>query len=66
MKCAGCGQEVVLHRGGHWAVEKVVEGHEHYSFCCRTEIEGRPPVLIKASYHYVEGEEQRHWVLQRP
>lgn len=63
MNCADCGKEVVLHKRGRWAVELVQEttkgDHGAYSFCCRTVIVGTN--LIRADYHYVAGEVQRHW-----
>jgi hypothetical protein len=56
VNCADCGKPVELRRGGRWGVEV---GPNSYSFTCRTIIEGDR--LIRADYHYVEGEEQRHY-----
>ena len=59
--CADCGATVTKSKiNGHWASRiTLTDGHPAWDFCCRTETQDGK--LISADYHYVEGEEQRHW-----
>jgi hypothetical protein len=54
--CADCGRRVERRRNGHWA-ERITS--TSWSFTCRAVVEG--DVLVSADYHYVEGEQQRHF-----
>ena len=62
--CADCGVEVEQRRDGKWA-QRITEGWKGWSYTCRavTDWDGilDAAVLISADYHYVEGEEQRHF-----
>lgn len=60
--CADCGQVVVMHHG-HWAIRLHSNIRpEAWGYTCRAEIEREPKVkLIRADYHYVAGEIQRHF-----
>lgn len=56
-RCADCGRKVERGRNGHWGARRTEP--PSLVFVCRSTIEGG--VLVAADYHYIEGEEQRHF-----
>ena len=57
--CADCGVKVELKRGRWGALVPGIGGRKAWSFVCRMKVEDDR--CIAADYHYVEGEEQRHF-----
>lgn len=65
-RCADCGRIVTQYRG-KWADREGRPGRRYqwgWDFCCRITI-GEMGRLTRADYHYVEGEEQRHFTPTR-
>lgn len=57
MRCADCGLTVERGRNRRWGAP--MRGTYVLSYACRTVVEdGR---LVRADYHYVEGETQQHY-----
>jgi hypothetical protein len=57
MRCADCGRTVERGRNRRWG--SPIGGGYALSYACRTVVEDG--VLLRADYHYVDGEKQQHY-----
>jgi hypothetical protein len=64
--CAGCGRDIVKGRDGRWGevIRGTAEDPLAIDYTCDWAPGPEPGTVAWVDYHYVEGEEQRHFVAE--